>query len=106
MKMGVKVVFFLCFAITCFGINGAQMIEEETRALLQTKWWNFHDCSGYLCYGGYWHSCEIICNDVGSVISITSYKLISNQKPQLADLNFTAFPNLQELVLVRAGLIG
>ncbi|KAI9077671.1 hypothetical protein K1719_040358 [Acacia pycnantha] len=75
-------------------------IAEEKLALFQSKWWNGHNFSEDPCE---WVG--ISCNDFRSIISISPYRLISDQ-PWLADLNFTAFPNLERLVLNETGLFG
>ncbi|KAI9121232.1 hypothetical protein K1719_008265 [Acacia pycnantha] len=76
------------------------MIAEEKLALFQSKWWND---SYFLEDHCKWDG--IYCNDFGSVTFISRYGLISGQ-PQLADLNFTMFPNLESLNLIEIGLIG
>ncbi|XP_028785396.1 MDIS1-interacting receptor like kinase 2-like [Neltuma alba] len=98
--MGVMIlVLLLCFAIACS--QQINMIEEEKRALFQTKWWDFTDnFSDDPCN---WQG--IYCNEFGSVIGM-SQPMITPDDPRLADLNLTTFPNLQHLGLRRMGLIG
>ncbi|KAI9121857.1 hypothetical protein K1719_007247 [Acacia pycnantha] len=87
-------------AISFFPNIATPMIAEEKLALFQSKWWNGHNFSEDPCG---WDG--ISCNDFGSVIFISQRRLTSSQ-PQLANLNFTAFPNLKKLFLTKTGLIG
>ncbi|XP_028805059.1 leucine-rich repeat receptor protein kinase EMS1-like [Neltuma alba] len=98
--MGVMIlVLLLCFAIACS--QQIDMIEEEKRALFQTKWWDFsNNFSDDSCN---WEG--IYCNEFGSVIEM-SQPMITPKDPRLVDLNLTAFPNLQHLGLREMGLIG
>ncbi|XP_028800805.1 probable leucine-rich repeat receptor-like protein kinase At1g35710 [Neltuma alba] len=97
--MGVMIlVLLLCFEISCS--QQINMIEEEKRALLQTKWWDLSDNFSDPCD---WKG--MYCNEFGSVIEM-SQPMITPKDPRLADLNFTAFPNLQHLGLHEMGLIG
>ncbi|XP_028800804.1 MDIS1-interacting receptor like kinase 2-like [Neltuma alba] len=92
--MGVMIlVLLLRFEISCS--QQINMIEEEKRALLQTKWWGFGD-----------NFSGIYCNEFGSVIDISQPMTTPKDEIQLADLNFTAFPNLQHLDLHQMGLLG
>ncbi|KAI9121035.1 hypothetical protein K1719_008068 [Acacia pycnantha] len=90
----------LCPAISFFSNIATAMIIEEKLALFQSKWWNGHNFLEDPCE---W--VDISCNDFGSVISIRGHELTSG-RPQLAELNFTAFPNLITLDLREIGLIG
>ncbi|XP_028800826.1 probable leucine-rich repeat receptor-like protein kinase At1g35710 isoform X2 [Neltuma alba] len=101
--MWTPVILLLCHAIRFPLSIATAMIDEEKHALLQSNWFNgsnfnSDDPCGWNC---------ITCNDVGSVVSIQlPYEPISIQpRAQLADLNFTAFLNLEGLG-VQMGLIG
>ncbi|KAI9112163.1 hypothetical protein K1719_016686 [Acacia pycnantha] len=97
----VMILLLLLFPSISFFPNIAiATIAEEKLALFQSKWWNGHNFSEDPCE---WVG--ISCNDFRSIISISPYRLISDQ-PWLADLNFTAFPNLERLVLNETGLFG
>ncbi|KAI9120388.1 hypothetical protein K1719_007421 [Acacia pycnantha] len=93
-------ILLLCPAISFFPNIATAMIVEEKLALFQSKWWKDHNFSEDPCK---WDG--IYCKDFGSVFSISRSELISGQS-QLADLNFTAFPNLESFVLRETGLIG
>ncbi|KAI9120803.1 hypothetical protein K1719_007836 [Acacia pycnantha] len=90
----------LCPAMSFFPNIATAMIAEEKFALSQSKWWNDHNFSEDSCE---WEG--IYCNHFGRVISISGFVIISGQA-QLANLNFTAFPNLERLDLMKIGLIG
>ncbi|XP_028778124.1 probable leucine-rich repeat receptor-like protein kinase At1g35710 [Neltuma alba] len=98
--MGVMIlVLLLCFAMAFS--QQINMIEVEKRALLQIKWWDFSDhFSDDPCH---WEG--IYCNDFGSVTEMRR-PIIPSKHCRLADLNLTAFPNLQHLDLHEMGLIG
>ncbi|XP_054803942.1 MDIS1-interacting receptor like kinase 2-like [Prosopis cineraria] len=96
----VIVVLLLCKAITLFPNIATAMIAEEKRALLQSTWWNGNNFSNDPCE---WIG--ISCNNIGRVISMRT-PILTHQQPLLADLNFTAFLNLEDLDLRGMGLIG
>ena len=78
------------------------MTAMETHALLESKWWNISDDTGFN-YHCEWHG--ISCNNIGNVISINQPRIHSHQ-PRLTDLNFTALQNLEYLSLSRLAIIG
>ncbi|XP_054821679.1 probable leucine-rich repeat receptor-like protein kinase At1g35710 isoform X3 [Prosopis cineraria] len=98
--MAVVMVLFLFY-------NAAAFVEEEKHALIQSKWWNYHYSNDSYRNDSVdpceWK--EIICNELGSITQISTPS-IPPQKPRLADLNFTAFPNLEYIFLDRMGLVG
>ncbi|XP_054821051.1 uncharacterized protein LOC129319963 [Prosopis cineraria] len=97
--MAVVMVLFLFY-------NAAAFVEEEKHALIQSKWWNYH-YSNDSYHNDLVDPCEwegITCNEFGSIIGIWKPS-IPPQQPRLADLNFTAFPNLKYLALHGMGLV-
>ena len=78
------------------------MTAKETRALLESKWWNISHDAGFN-YHCEWHG--ISCNNIGNVISINQPRIHSHQ-PRLGDLNFSAFHKLEYLNLSRMGITG
>ena len=78
------------------------MTAIDTHALLESKWWNISDDTGFN-YHCEWHG--ISCNHIGNVISINQPRIHSHQ-PRLTDLNFTALQNLKYLSLSRSSITG
>ncbi|XP_054801376.1 MDIS1-interacting receptor like kinase 2-like [Prosopis cineraria] len=79
-----------------------ETVENQKRALLQSKWWNISDS------GSNYHYCDwdgISCDNFENVVKINQPR-IHLERPRLTDLNFTAFQELEYLILRGMGLKG
>lgn len=101
--MAALMILLLCSSLaTLFSnANAIAMREDEKHALLQIKWWNISNIPYNFSDPCDWEG--IHCNDFGSIVKIIQ-PMIPLQPRRLADLNFTAFPNLEHLRL-QGGLL-
>ncbi|WVZ08058.1 hypothetical protein V8G54_021404 [Vigna mungo] len=84
-----------------YASSAASQLQLEANAIINSGWWD-------LSHSQSLHICSLIdgihCNDVGSVIGITY--LYSERPIQLANLNLSAFKNLERLEVSFCGLEG
>ncbi|PON31135.1 LRR domain containing protein, partial [Parasponia andersonii] len=74
-------------------------LEPEAKALLQTEWWNEYNSSSRCQWPG------VTCNHAGSITDIALYGA-SYETRDFGKFNFSSFPNLSRLSLVKFGFVG
>ncbi|KAJ1413620.1 Tyrosine-protein kinase, active site [Sesbania bispinosa] len=82
--------------------SNSSSINEEQKALLQSRWGGGKNISKYCKWNG------IVCDEVGSIkeISTSNYFYVPPTELQIQNFNMTAFPNLIRLELSGLGLKG
>ncbi|GMP23509.1 hypothetical protein CsSME_00001074 [Camellia sinensis var. sinensis] len=81
-------------------VNSSSLSSLEAKALLNSGWWGNFSSANHCHLGG------ITCNWAGSVIQIYSSYSYSSPHRKLENMDWTSFPNLEDLVLSDWNLTG